>query len=265
MYVHCQDWEKALSTAERHEPASVTDVLVGHAKYEFSKGEFIRFETLLLRAQNPELAIQIYCESGNWKDAIRFAKQHLPSKAAQVVAGYDLYLSKQQSAGKDQIISTAYAFEEEKDYPRAIEMYLRLNESHTSDTDLLESKWTRAVELTYKYSPDILGRVAVEVANRLIGLKKYMNAGDLLKGFKLYKEAIDVFIAGDMPDKARLIIKYAPRYKDYIETAYTDFIKQRNDGTGFKIDTAETLENYARLGKWEACLDSASREVIYQS
>ena len=77
MYVHNQDWDAAQRVAEEHDPSSVSDVLVrlnkkskrtetdsyfqvGQAKIAFESRDFTKFESLLLRAQRPELAVKQY-------------------------------------------------------------------------------------------------------------------------------------------------------------------------------------------------------------
>lgn len=64
MYTHGQNWINALRVAEAHEPSAVTDVLQAQAAQCFLDGQFAEFESLLLRAQIPELIVQKYKSSG---------------------------------------------------------------------------------------------------------------------------------------------------------------------------------------------------------
>lgn len=59
-YIHNQDWDNAARVAELHDPDSVSDVLVGQAKYAFSQNNLQRFESLLLRAHKPDLIVKQY-------------------------------------------------------------------------------------------------------------------------------------------------------------------------------------------------------------
>jgi len=59
---------------------SVADVLVGQAKVAFEASDFAKFESLLLRAQRPELAVKQYRDSGMWPEALRLCKEYLPHK-----------------------------------------------------------------------------------------------------------------------------------------------------------------------------------------
>ena len=71
MYVHNQDWEAAQRVAEAHDQDSVGEVLIGQAKVAFEAGDWSKFESLLLRAQRPELAVKQYRDAGMWPEALR--------------------------------------------------------------------------------------------------------------------------------------------------------------------------------------------------
>ena len=59
-YVHNKDWANAQRVAEGHDPESVSEVLVGQAKFCFEQKDFQKAEAFLLRAQRPELAVKYY-------------------------------------------------------------------------------------------------------------------------------------------------------------------------------------------------------------
>lgn len=64
MYVHNQNWINALRIAEKHEPETVPEVLQAQALQCFKDGQYPEFESLLLRAQVPELIVQKYKSAG---------------------------------------------------------------------------------------------------------------------------------------------------------------------------------------------------------
>jgi intraflagellar transport protein 172 len=59
-YIHNQDWQNAQRVAEEHDPNSLAEVLLGQAKDVFDSKNYPHFESLLLRAQKPELIIKYY-------------------------------------------------------------------------------------------------------------------------------------------------------------------------------------------------------------
>merc|ERR1719427_2062536 len=89
MFVHNQDWEAAQRVAEQHDTDSVSDVLVGQAKLAFEAKDYSKFESLLLRAQRPELAVKQYREQDMWPDALRVCKEYIPHKLAGLQAEYE--------------------------------------------------------------------------------------------------------------------------------------------------------------------------------
>lgn len=57
----------------------------------------------------------------------------------------------------------------------------------------------------------------------------HVQAGKLYMEVDMMKEALDMFMAGDYWDKARHIAtNIAPRYEQYVEDSYVDYLKQHN-------------------------------------
>lgn len=74
MYVHGQNWISALRIAEKHEPEAVQEVLQAQALQCFKDGQFAEFESLLLRAQVPELIVQKYKSAGKIEIKLLYLK-----------------------------------------------------------------------------------------------------------------------------------------------------------------------------------------------
>ena len=56
-----------------------------------------------------------------------------------------------------------------------------------------------------------------------------IQAGKLYMDVDMMKEALDMFMVGNYWDKARHIAtNIAPRYEQYVEDAYVDYLKQHN-------------------------------------
>jgi intraflagellar transport protein 172 len=259
MYIHEEKWDIALQVAEKYEPVSVPEVLIGQAKVAFESGDSAKAESLILRAQKPEIVMKMYQDANMWKEALKFTKQYLPNKFNQLQQEYDRFLAGQSDAGKDHLINTAVGFERQKEFSRAIDIYLKLSKNHTTNLDLLEEKWKRAVELTIKFVPDRLKEVGTAVAQKFIEIKKNTQAGDLYVGIELYKDAIDTYIAEGLWDKAKAVLQYAPKYAEYIENSYIKHLKAAGKAdTLVNVDASAGLEIYAEQGDWDKCLETAS-------
>lgn len=76
MHIHGKNWIDALRVAETHDPASVADVLQAQAAQCFNDKEFSEFESLLLRAQVPELIVQKYKSTGDYSEISNILRIH---------------------------------------------------------------------------------------------------------------------------------------------------------------------------------------------
>ncbi|KAJ3089478.1 hypothetical protein HK102_006328 [Quaeritorhiza haematococci] len=263
MYIHNENWEEALSVAETYDPGSVPEVLVGQAKIAFERKDYTKAESLLLRAQRPDLAIKFYKDSGVWKEALRFAKEYLPNKLAEVHEEYERYISGKNNSGKEEIISTARMLEQQKEYSRAVEMYLRLNVQHTTDMDVLEQSWMKAVEIAGKFlGGDRTQEVVSAVGARLVENRRYGSAGELYATAERYKDAIDAYITGGLWEKARgIVASSAPKYADYVENAYVVHLKSQGHAEKLvDVDVVAGLDMFAQRGEWDKCLETAARQ-----
>ncbi|KAJ3095379.1 hypothetical protein HDU97_007002 [Phlyctochytrium planicorne] len=262
MYIHNENWEAAFSVAETYDPNSVGEVLIGQAKISFDRKEYGSAETLLLRAQRPDLAIKLYKDAGMWKEAIRFAKEYLPNKLSEVHEDYDRFLAGQSNSNrKDELLSTAKLLEQQKDYNRAIDMYLKFNTPQVTDLNFLEEVWEKAVALSMKFVPDRGHEVVTTVCTRLMSVKRFDQAGELFSSAEMFKESIDAYISGGSWDKAKEITRIAPKYADYVESHYVSHLKSKGHADALvAVDIAAGLDLFAQRGDWDKCLETAANQ-----
>ncbi|KAM3861396.1 intraflagellar transport protein 172 homolog [Diretmus argenteus] len=261
MYIHNQDWASAQRVAESHDPDSVSEVLVGQAKFCFEQKDFQKSEAFLLRAQRPDLAVKYYKDAEMWSDAMRICKEYLPNKLSILQEEYEKEATKKGTRGVEGLVDQAKEWEQSGEYSRAVECYLRVKDD--SDTALMEKCWMKAAELAIKF---LSGERAVEVIHivgpRLTQLRKYSAAAELYLNLELIKEAIDVFIEGEEWNKAKRVAKeLEPRYEDYVDQKYKEHLKNHGKVDSLVgVDVMAALDMYAERGQWEKCLDTASKQ-----
>ncbi|KAI9201990.1 uncharacterized protein BJ171DRAFT_584638 [Polychytrium aggregatum] len=261
MYIHNENWDAALTVAETYEPNSVAEVLIGQAKVVFDKKEYTKAECLLLRAQRPDIAIKLYKDANMWKEAINFTKEYLPHKVAEIHDEYDRYVSGQNHSGRDEMLAAARMLEQQKDYSRAIDVYLKMTPSQTNNIEFLEELWEKAVELAMKFVPERGQEVVAAVGSRLIEIKRYQHAAEFFAGVELYKDAIDAYVMGGLWDKARAVLTLAPKYSEYVENAYVAHLKKQGKAEVLvNVDAAAGIDLYASRGEWDKCLEKASQQ-----
>ena len=87
----------------------------------------------------------------------------------------------------------------------------------------------QCVDLSLKFVPERAVDVAALVCDRLANVGRYIQAGELFLSVEMVKEGLDMLMAGEAWEKARNIARnVAPRYEQYVENLYVDYLKQTN-------------------------------------
>ncbi|XP_078598147.1 intraflagellar transport protein 172 homolog [Branchiostoma floridae x Branchiostoma japonicum] len=260
MYVHNQDWDAAQRVAEEHDKDSVSDVLVGQARYAFEQKDYQKAETFLLRAQRPELAVKYYKDAGMWSDALRVCKEYIPHKLQQLQDEYDREMLTKGSQGADALIEQAKEWESSGEYVRAVDCYVKVTTVHTQDPAVLEKCWKKAAELAMKFlSAEKAVKVVELVGPRLVDIKKYNTAAELYLSLDMVKEAIDAFMDGEEWNKAKRVAKeLEPRYEQYVDDKYKEYLKNQGKVESLVgVDVIAALDMYVDRGQWEKCIETA--------
>ena len=259
MYVHNQDWDSAQRVAEEHDPESVSDVLVGQAKVAFDLKDWSKFESLLLRAQRPELAVKQFKDNNMWRDALRVCKEYLPHKLKSLQDEYDRETGGSGSGqDADAIMAQARQWEESGDYERAVDCYMKVD---TGGPAVMAKAWSKAADLAVKFlDSDKAIDVAQTVGPMLVQVGRHNAAAQLYMSVEMIKEAIDAFIAAREWAKAKKVAsELEPRLESYIDQRYKDFLK--NEGKADQlasVDLTSALDMYVEQGNWDKALDTAA-------
>ncbi len=203
MYTHQQDWAAALRVAENYDPRSVSEILVMQAKVAVQNGDFARAEELFLRARKPEAAVAAFKEAGRWPDVLRIAREHLPRDLPDLEAQYAVAQKTGQSAKARQTLQEAAALYDQRSYSKAIDTYLSITQTLTSDHDFLEGAWETAVDIAMKHDKARVATVVATVAQRLCAISRFDQAAEICESIEDYQGAIRCYTQGGMYDKAR--------------------------------------------------------------
>nr|XP_057921402.1 intraflagellar transport protein 172 homolog [Doryrhamphus excisus] len=261
MYAHNKDWANAQRVAESHDPESVPEVLVGHAKFCFEQKDYQKAEALLLRAERSDLAVKYYKDADMWSDAMRICKEYLPNKLALLQEEYEKEATKKGMRGVQGLLEQAREWEQSGEYSRAVECYLKMKED--PNVGLMEKCWTKAAELSIKFLGEERAVKVVQVVGpRLAKLRKYNTAAEQYLHVGLVKEAIDVLIEGEEWNKAKRVAKeLEPRYESYVDQKYKEHLKNQGKVDSLVgVDVMAALDMYAERGQWVKCLETASKQ-----
>jgi intraflagellar transport protein 172 len=231
MYVHQQDWLNAMRVAEAFDPASITDIMEAQARIAIQNKDYARAETCFIAAKKPEEAIKMYKELNMWSDVMRVTSEHMSDK----MVDFDEQIGRQMDAIQRWI--------NVGDYGKAIDALLKKTTENTTDLDELEESWENAVKLAMNHLPERITEVTRIVSKRLVDIKRYQQAAELLAGIDAVKESIDVYIQGGLWEQARSIA--ASRAPD-LSTGVTE----------------AKLNVLVERGEWDQVLELATQQGI---
>ena len=277
MYVHAQDWDAAQRVAEKHDPESISDVLVGQARVAFQNRDYAKAEMFLLRANRPELAVRYYKEAGMWDDALRLAKEYLPAMLPELRQAYEQevggneHASSQQVSGVAQagagsntvaaLLEQARSHEHNGNHAQAVEACLKLMPGDLEDNALV-GVYQNAAELAAKFLPTRASEVTVELCQRLLQMDRYSVAADLFVALDMLREAVEVCVRGKLFDRARELADELeePELLDDLKAAQVEHLQHNNDaGKLANVDVIAALDLYARNGQWDDCMAEAEK------
>ena len=262
MYVHNQDWEAAQRVAEEHDPNSVSDVLVGQAKLAFESRDFTKFESLLLRAQRPELAVKQYRDQGMWPEALRVCKEYLPHKLRALQEEYERETGGGAGGrGNDDLLGQGRQWEESGEYQRAVESYLKVDALATRDVNILAAAWTKAAEIAIKFlDTEKATAVAGVVGPRLVEIGRFNAAAQLYLGVEMVREAVEAFIAGEEWAKAKKVAReLEPRLEQYVDEQYKQSLRTKGDPSVMaNVDVVSACDMHMEQGNYSKAIATAS-------
>ncbi|XP_059491021.1 intraflagellar transport protein 172 homolog [Neocloeon triangulifer] len=259
MYVHGQNFEKALKIAEEFSPEDVNDVLEAQAKVALAHNDLSTFEALMIRAHRAEIVIQQYKENGNWMEALRVCREHLPAKLGTLEAQYKRETGHRGRGGGGEgatVLAEARKLEEAGQQQRAIDLLLRVSPKNCNDPTAIAKAWVRAVELVIKYAgEDEARKIAKNYGSQLVEIGQHAAAAQILLSADLVQEAVEVLMAAGEWNKARKIAQQLePSLEKFVEKGYKSWLKSQGQTDQLAdMDVAEAIEMLAQQEQWTKC------------
>lgn len=267
MYEHIGDFQSALRVARQHDPSAVQTIYFNQAKSFLSTKEYGKAEVCFVNAKQPEHMIKVYCQEGNLQAALKFASKYAPHMEndirTQMIIGYKEKPAEKMSGSE--LEENARLYEDSKDYSRAIDTYLEINEKHIRDEDHLEELWNRAVNLALEFDKSRAHEVVFEVANKLKKIGKFNQASSLFENINQLEEAVKCYIESNNYERAA---KLASAIKNEEQRRrLTALIEEKQRATFISNDDPmamisnlhdeKGLEMLYQKGEFEKCLEFA--------
>eukprot|EP00210_Caulerpa_lentillifera_P003637 g3472.t1 len=278
MFVHSQEWDKALTIAEKYTPTSVVEIYSLQAQSMAEKGDLYAAEELFLKARSPVSAVEAYLEAGLNEEALRVAEMYVPSKLQSVHLHIANHMDKTavDKMSRNQIFDTNYAtlqimnkaesLEKGCDFQGAMELYLSLDVETTKDHTLLQKAWGNAMRICATHVPGRIEETCAVVTSRLMKIHQFQAAADIYRSLNDHKGIVKCLCFGGMYEEAKSACKGDLKLTAFVEESEIQTLVQEGDIDGLtKLGRYEkVLEIYMTKNDWSKVHEvakCASREV----
>ena len=268
MYELQHDFQSALRVARQHDQPSVMKIYFNQGKFFLEKGEFSKAEMCFVNAKQPEYMVREYLKLKMKNQVLIFAKKYVPDQYIDILNMLKLDTPDKESSEMSgpEMLNNAKMCEETRDYMRAIDIYLEINDNHFDKPDKLEEIWMKAVHLVLEHQKGNANEVILSAAEKLRRIKKYKSAANLFENIGQLEEAIDCYIDGDFHEQADSLVNSIKNVE--IRKKLSDYLIGRKGGNAFKNDDpwelcklgdVRGLEIYLKRGDIEKLLECADK------
>ncbi|XP_037945105.1 intraflagellar transport protein 172 homolog [Teleopsis dalmanni] len=267
MHIHSGDWQAALNVAEIYLPEEVSEVLIAQANTCLETHNYSEYETLLIRAQRPDLIVAFYKKESMFEEAMRIAEEHYPSAMNDIKRLQAHEKSRETNSNKNEndeskaYLQKAAEFAKREEFRKSAECLLQIN-STNADAATVERALLSAAEICNQF---LEGKDATSIATqlgpRLFQSKQIGPAAQLYLAADMPKEAVDVFIKAEQWSKARHLAKEIdPELMTYVEQQQKSRLKNEGNIEQLAdIDIMSALDMLAEQNQWQRCLDRAKQ------
>ncbi len=207
MYEHIHDYQSALRIARQHDPASVTSIYLNQGKHFLDRKEYAKAEICFVSAKQPEYMVRVYQQEKNLQEAIKFASKHAPHLVDDLQKQKIFEIPKDKKMSGSEMVENARLYEDSKEFIRAIDTYLDINEEHFEDPDVLEQHWNKAVYLAMEYDKNRAPEVIHNVATKFRKMQKFSDAAVLFENIGNIEDAVSCYVTCKKWDNATKIVQ----------------------------------------------------------
>ena len=266
MYLDIKDYHSALSVATQYDQSLLPSIYIQHGKESFNEGDFEKMEACFINARKPEMAVDYYMKNGNFNEAMRVAKKHCPHLIAEISNGIDNVGLNLEGLSGYELVQQARVFEENRDWERALDIYLTVTVDHFDNNNELEKIWDKAVQLAFNFVKNKYYEVVKIICKRLREISSFEMAGDYYDSVDMIEEAVKCYLSANNFDKAKNCLKQmndtqkGNELLNLIEVSFKKYLQSKGDAEQLVGNQAvrEGLELMVQRGDWMQALTIAN-------
>ena len=273
MYLDIRDYHLAIAVASQHDPALLPSIYIQQGNDYYENGDLEKMEMCFINAGKPELAVNAFAKMGNYGEALRIARKHCPHLVTELTHNMQTIGNNIEDLNGEQLLQQAKLWEDNRDWEKALEVYLEITTDHFDNHGDLERIWDKAVQIAYNFVKNRYAEVVKIVCKRLREINSFELAADYYLGINMYEEAVKCYVAANSFDRARHALKQVAdpekeeELKNIVDLQFKKYLKSKGDAEQLVGHEAvkEGLEVMIERGDWAQALTvakSKSQELL---
>lgn len=273
MYLDIRDYHLAIAVASQYDQSLLSSIYIQQGNDYFENGDIEKMEMSFINAGKPELAVNAFAKMGNFAEALRVARKHCPHLVAELTHSMQTIGYNIEGLSGEQLLQQAKLWEDNREWEKALEVYLEVTVDHFEDHNDLERIWDKAVQIAYNFIKQRYVEVVKIVCKRLREINSFELAADYYLGINMHEEAIKCYVAANSFDRARHALKQIPdpskedELRLIIDSQFKKYLKSKGDAEQLVGHEAikEGLEVMVERGDWAQALTvakSKSQELL---
>ncbi|EPB77379.1 tetratricopeptide repeat protein [Ancylostoma ceylanicum] len=262
MYVHEGDWANAEQIAKEHSPESLSDVYIAEARKALEEEDNARAESCLLRANRPDIILKFYQENGMWPDALRIAKEYLPHQLLQLQEEFEQVELLGGGRGVNSLLAQGRAFEEQREWAKAVQAYLKVNRSTTDDQAMINDALMKSADLALRFLASSDEEMVMKVVDALEANNSYEKMAELLLAIGQNRQAVVALVRAQQWSKAKQVAsEFVPEMVAEVEGQYKEWLTQEGRvGELIDVDVISAIDLLIAKGQWDKALETARQQ-----
>ncbi|KHJ85180.1 hypothetical protein OESDEN_15098 [Oesophagostomum dentatum] len=247
-----------------HTPESLPDVFIAQARKALEDEDYHRAESCLLRANRPDIILKFYQENGMWPDALRIAKEYLPHQLLQLQEEFEQVELLGGGRGVNSLLAQGRAFEEQREWAKAVQAYLKVNHTTTSDQSLINDAMLKSADLALRFLASTDEEMVMKVVDALEANKSYEKMAELLLAIGQNRQAVIALVRAQQWSKAKQVAtEFVPEMVADVESQYKEWLTQEGRvGELIDVDVISAIDLLIAKGQWEKALETARQQKV---
>ncbi|VDK54398.1 unnamed protein product, partial [Cylicostephanus goldi] len=164
--------------------------------------------------------------------------------------------------GVNSLLAQGRAFEEQRDWTKAVQAYLKVNATTTNDASLINDALMKSADLVLRFLASTDEELVMKVVDALEANKMYEKMAELLIAIGQNRQAVAALVRAQQWSKAKQVAtELVPDMVAEVEGQYKEWLTQEGRvGELIDVDVISAIDLLIAKDQWEKALETARQQ-----